>query len=137
MLFTLSGNGGPTGADHGGFFPSTAFGRLTSHLLRLARLHDQHRGRRPVTAGRVQRVPGLPRPDPAPLGRLQLGIFLPDGGKRLYFANEYIQFPNCTGKTFTLTHRDLRRDPRRLRQLGNLGQLRRAVVACPPAGALG
>ena len=30
MLFTLAGNGGPTGADHGGFFPSTAFGRLTS-----------------------------------------------------------------------------------------------------------
>ena len=24
MSFTLSGNGGPTGADNGGFFPSTA-----------------------------------------------------------------------------------------------------------------
>ena len=30
MLFTLTGDGGPTGADHGGFFPSTAFGRLTA-----------------------------------------------------------------------------------------------------------
>jgi hypothetical protein len=28
--FTLSGNGGPTGADNGGFYPSTAFGRLTA-----------------------------------------------------------------------------------------------------------
>ena len=28
--FTLNGDGGPTGADHGGFFPSSAFGRLTS-----------------------------------------------------------------------------------------------------------
>src|SRR5581483_8425503 len=33
MLFTLNGNGGPTGADHGGFFPSTAYGRLTSSSL--------------------------------------------------------------------------------------------------------
>jgi hypothetical protein len=30
MLFTVNGNGGPTGADHGGFYPSTAYGRLTS-----------------------------------------------------------------------------------------------------------
>jgi len=30
MTFTLSGNGGPTGADDGGFYPSTAYGRLTS-----------------------------------------------------------------------------------------------------------
>ena len=30
MAFTLNGNGGPTHADHGGFYPSTAYGRLTS-----------------------------------------------------------------------------------------------------------
>ena len=30
MDFTLNGNGGPTGADGGGFYPSSAFGRLTS-----------------------------------------------------------------------------------------------------------
>jgi hypothetical protein len=30
MAFTLTGNGGPTGADNGGFYPSTAFARLTS-----------------------------------------------------------------------------------------------------------
>ena len=30
MDFTLSGNGGPTGADNGGFYPSTAFGRVSS-----------------------------------------------------------------------------------------------------------
>ena len=35
MLFTLNGNGGPTGADHGGFFPSTAYGRLTATSLGL------------------------------------------------------------------------------------------------------
>ena len=43
------------------------------HLDRAERVRDQHRGRRAVAAGRIQRVPGLPRPDPAPLGRLQLG----------------------------------------------------------------
>jgi hypothetical protein len=30
ISFTLSGNGGPTGADSGGFFPSSAYGRLTT-----------------------------------------------------------------------------------------------------------
>ena len=30
LFFTLTGNGGPTGADNGGFFPSTAFGRLSA-----------------------------------------------------------------------------------------------------------
>ena len=28
MTFTLTGNGGPTGADNGGFYPSTAFTRI-------------------------------------------------------------------------------------------------------------
>jgi hypothetical protein len=36
-------------------------------------------------------------------GDYSAGIFLPDGIDRLYFANEYIQSPNCTGKAFTLT----------------------------------
>ena len=35
MDFTMNGNGGPTGADHGGFFPSTAYGRLTATSLGL------------------------------------------------------------------------------------------------------
>ena len=30
MSFTLSGNGGPTGADGGGFFPSSAYGTVTN-----------------------------------------------------------------------------------------------------------
>ena len=30
MSFTLSGNGGPTAADGGGFFPSSAYGRVTA-----------------------------------------------------------------------------------------------------------
>ncbi len=73
MLFTLSGNGGPAAGKKAASIPSTAYGRLTATSLGLTGSHDQRRGRRPVTPGRVQRVPGLPRPDPAPLGRLQLG----------------------------------------------------------------
>ena len=30
MVFTLSGNGGPTAGNKGGFFPSTAYGRMTA-----------------------------------------------------------------------------------------------------------
>ena len=47
-----------------------------------------------------QGYPGLTRPR---WGDYSWGIFLPNGSKRLYFANEYIQSPNCTGKAFTLT----------------------------------
>ena len=73
MDFTLNGDGGPTGADHGGFYPSSAFGRLTSTSGGLLNSDDQHREPRQVPAGRLQRVSGLPRPDQSPLGGLQLG----------------------------------------------------------------
>ncbi len=74
MLFTLNGNGGPGHADHGGFFPSTAYGRLTADFGRPDRVGDQHRGSRALAAGRIHRVPARPgRQPPAPLGRLQLG----------------------------------------------------------------
>jgi hypothetical protein len=62
MDFTLSGNGGPFAADNGGFYPSTAFGRLTA--------------------------------------RSSNAIFI--GGK-YYFADNYIQYPNCLPPKFTLT----------------------------------
>jgi hypothetical protein len=46
-------------------------------------------------------APGSP---PRPRwGDYSWGIYLPGGSDRLYFANEYIQFPNCTGSAFTLT----------------------------------
>ena len=106
MLFTLNGNGGPDDADHGGFFPSTAYGRLTATSLGLTGSAINIADLGQVAAGRIHRVPAVPRPGhpaPAPLGRLQLGDLPAGGSDRLYFANEYIQFPNCTGSAFTLT----------------------------------
>ncbi len=103
MLFTLNGNGGPTGADHGGFFPSTAFGRLTSTSggLLNSRINIADMGQSPQDGfSEYQGYPGPTRPR---WGDYSWGFFLPGTGGRIYFANEYIQYPNCTGAAFTLT----------------------------------
>jgi hypothetical protein len=104
MLFTLTGNGGPTGADHGGFFPSTAFGRLTSTSggLLNSTVNIAAMGRSPQDGfTEYQGFPGGTRPR---WGDYSWGIFLPGSGGRIYFANEYIQYPNCTGALFTLAN---------------------------------
>ena len=104
MLFTLTGNGGPTGADHGGFFPSTAFGRLTSTSggLLNSTVNIAAMGRSPQDGfTEYQGFPGATRPR---WGDYSWGIFLPGSGGRIYFANKYIQYPNCTGALFTLAN---------------------------------
>ena len=106
MLFTLNGNGGPTGADHGGFYPSTAYGRLTATSLGLtgSTINIADLGQSPQD-GFTEYAP-FPAPGNPPRprwGDYSWGIYLPGGGDRLYFANNYIQFPNCTGSAFTLT----------------------------------
>jgi hypothetical protein len=96
MLFTLSGNGGPSGADNGGFYPSTAYGRLTalSDGLTGSTINVADLGQSPQDGfSEYQFYPGTTRPR---WGDYSWGIFLPGGGDRLYFANEYIQYPNCT-----------------------------------------
>jgi hypothetical protein len=103
MLFTVNGNGGPTGADHGGFYPSTAFGRLTStsNGLLTSTINIADAGKSPQDGfSEYQGYPGPTRPR---WGDYSWGIFLPGSGGRIYFANEYIQYPNCTGAAFTLT----------------------------------
>jgi hypothetical protein len=95
MLFTLTGNGGPTGADHGGFFPSTAFGRLssTSSGLSNSTVNIAALGQSPQDGfSEYQGFPGAVRPR---WGDYSWGFYVPDNG-RIYFANEYIQYPNCT-----------------------------------------
>ena len=103
MLFTLTGNGGPTGADHGGFYPSTAFGRLTSTSgdLLTSTINIADMGRSPQDGfSEYQGYPGPTRPR---WGDYSWGVFVPGSGGRIYFATEYIQYPNCTGSGFALT----------------------------------
>jgi len=99
MLFTLSGTAG----KGGGFYPSTAYGRMTATSLGLSgsTINIADAGQSPQDGfGEYQGYPGLTRPR---WGDYSWGIYLPDGSNRLYFANEYIQSKNCTGKKFTLT----------------------------------
>ena len=103
MTFTLSGNGGPTGADNGGFYPSTAYGRLTStsnglseSLVNIADL-----GESPQDG--FTEYQGYPGPTGPRWGDYSNAIFLPWSGGRIYFSTNYIQYPNCMGSAFTLT----------------------------------
>ena len=106
MLFTLNGNGGPNSADHGGFYPSTAYGRLTATSLGLTGsvINIADLGQSPQDGfTEYQPFPSPGSPPRPRWGDYSWGIYLPGGSDRLYFANEYIQFPNCTGSAFTLT----------------------------------
>ena len=102
MDFTLSGNGGPTGADNGGFYPSSAFGRLTSTSpgLTSSTINVADLGQSPADGfSEYQGYPGPTRPR---WGDYSEAVFMP-GTDRLYFANNYIPYVNCTRKAFTLT----------------------------------
>ncbi len=103
MTFTLSGNGGPTGADNGGFYPSTAYGRLTSYSsgLRGSTVNVADLGQSPEDGfGEYQ---GFPGPTGPRWGDYSAAVFMPWSGGKIYFATNYIQSPNCTGSAFTLT----------------------------------
>jgi hypothetical protein len=103
ISFTLSGNGGPTHADSGGFFPSSAYGRLTeiSRGLAGARIYIADLGQSPQDGfTEYQGYPGRTRPR---WGDYGAAIFMPNSGGRIYFASEYIQYKNCTGAAFTLS----------------------------------
>jgi hypothetical protein len=101
MGFTLSGNGGPAGADNGGFYPSTAFGRLTSTSGGLlGSIHVADLGQSPTDGfSEYQGYPGTTRPR---WGDYSWAIFVPWSGGKIDFATNYIQYPNCTGSAFTL-----------------------------------
>jgi len=107
MAFTLSGDGGPTGADNGGFYPSTAYGTfatnsagLTGSVIRIADLgkspqdgFSEYLGYPPVQNTR-------PR-----WGDYSQAVFVPstDGGRGqggVYFSTEYIQSANCGDSAF-------------------------------------
>jgi hypothetical protein len=100
MSFTLNGNGGQNGADNGGFYPSSAFGRLTSTSggLLTSTINIADLGQSPQDGfTEYQGYPGTIR---ARWGDYGNAILM--GGKA-YFASEYIQYPNCAPPAFTLT----------------------------------
>jgi hypothetical protein len=102
LTFSLSGNGGPTSADHGGFYPSTAFGRVSSSsggLLGSINIADL--GQSPQDG--FTEYQGYPVSTRARWGDYSAATFLPWSGGTIYFATNYIQYPNCTGSAFTLT----------------------------------
>ena len=99
VTFTLTGNGGPTGADNGGFFPSTAYGRLSTSSGGLlgSVLNVADLGQAPQD-GFLEYL-RFPVVNMARWGDYSGAVF---SGGRFYFANEYIQFPNCLPPEFTL-----------------------------------
>jgi hypothetical protein len=103
LAFTLSGNGGPTGVHHGGYYPSTAYGRLTSTsgdlLGSVINIADM--GEAPQDG--FTEYQGYPGPTGPRWGDYSYAIFLPNSGGKIYFSTGYIQHRNCSGDDFTLT----------------------------------
>ncbi len=98
VSFTLSGNGGPSGANGGGYFPSSAFGWVSSSSRGLVA------GKIYITAmgkgaqdGFTQYL-GYPNSIRPRWGDYGAAIFVP--GKGFYFASEYIQNANCPSSKF-------------------------------------
>jgi hypothetical protein len=103
MSFTLNGNGGPSGADNGGFYPSSAYGRVTSGSNGLVGrvVHIADLGRSPQDGfTEYQGYPGSTRPR---WGDYGAAVYVPGNGGRVYFASEYIPYRSCLPPQFTLT----------------------------------
>ena len=120
MAFTLSGNGGPKGADKGGFYPSTAYGLLsaTSGRLDSNTIHIADLGQAPQDGfSEYQGYPPTAATRPR-WGDYSWAIFAPStrdshggtynspggndksAGGNFYFATEYIQSANCKDSAF-------------------------------------
>jgi len=100
MTFTLSGDGGPTGADHGGFYPSTAYVRLStsSHGALGDVIHISAKGQSPQDG--FTEYQGFPGPIRPRWGDYNAAIYVPGAGGGFYFATEYIAYPNCSDAAF-------------------------------------
>ena len=104
MAFALSGNGGRTHADNGGFYPSTAYGRVSSRSGGLlgSVVHVADLGPSPQDGFTEYLL--YPTSNVRPRwGDYSDAIFLPWSGGKIYFATAYIQSPNCLPPAFTLT----------------------------------
>lgn len=103
LTFTLSGNGGPTGADHGGFYPSTAYGALTATskglLNKVIRIADLGKSPQDGFSEYQNLGGGATRPR---WGDYSAAVFLPFSGGKVYFSTGFIQSPNCSDATFAV-----------------------------------
>ena len=119
MTFTLSGNGGPTGADNGGFYPSTAYGRLTSTSNGLSGsvINIADLGESPQDG--FTEYQGYPRSYPTSLGRLQLRRSTAMVGQYL-LRYQLHPVPELRRGCLYPDARDLRRNQGWLRKLGDL-----------------
>jgi len=93
MSFTLSGNGGPTGADSGGFYPSSAYLMLgASNVIHVSALGASPQdGFTEYQGYSVTGADLTTRPRWGDYGQV---VYDPGTGK-FFFATEYIQHPNC------------------------------------------
>jgi hypothetical protein len=103
IAFTLSGNGGPTHADGGGYFPSTAWGRLSrnSHGLINRAIFIADLGMSPQDGFTEYDLFGTVNFRPR-WGDYSWAIFLPNSGGKVLFATNYIQFQNCADPAFAV-----------------------------------
>ena len=128
MSFTLSGNGGPGAADNGGFYPSSAYGRLTSTSGRLlgSVVHIADLGQSPQDGfTEYQGYPGATRPRWGDYGN---AIFLPGSGGRILLRLRVHPVPELSAAQVHPHHRHLRRDEGRPGELGDVSQLCRSVT---------
>jgi len=99
MSFTLSGNGGPTGADGGGYFPSSAYGKLTDTSAGLVgnTINISALGQAPQDGFSEYQPFFGPTPRPR-WGDYGAAVFVPGVG--FYFASEYIPYAACSPSYF-------------------------------------
>ena len=83
--------------------PEQRFRQADQHFRRPAQVHGQHRESGQVAAGRLLEYQGYPGATCPRWGDYSWGLFVPGTGRPVYFANEYIQYPNCTGSAFSPT----------------------------------
>lgn len=92
ISFTLTGNGGPTGADNGGFYPSSAFLILSGAGKGV--VHVAAMGQSPQDGFTQYRPDTRPR-----WGDYGQAVFDSSNG-RIYFSSEFINAPPCSDSAY-------------------------------------
>ncbi len=102
--FTLSGDGGPTGADSGGFYPSAAYlvvsGPGSDQTIHIAALGHSPQDGFTEYQYNTGTLSVFFRPRWGDYGQ---ALFDPTVG-RFFFSSEYIQSPNCSDSAYLADH---------------------------------